>query len=1075
MLVAVKWLVRTFLLGVVLAALAFLLVAFMLNTETGTRWVITRANDAVPGTLTVGDFTGTIWRGMQIESLTYKDESQELQIKEIAFDLYWPAIIAGRITIDNLGADLIRRESLVPRPDEPLPLEIDMPGLPLPLGLRTATVARLEIANGDQLQRLHDVVITRLAVDGRRFAAAELRFRRDKVRATVKGFSIRLAGPVATEGDVRWRLVDSDWSGTGSVSGSLTALEFQQDVSGPYPLEISGRLFLVGRVQPEFEANMRWDAWEIAQRPVTDGKVGLRGSLDKVDATYSTRFENAGTEYSLEGVATGNLEALASFSANIRSEQVEFGLTGSLTRLPEFSANGRVTATYIDPQLLHQQLRGALTASADLSIDAAGTLTAENLVAAGDVNEIAVQASGAVLVAPERWRCTSCVLNAGVNRISLTGEQDSAGLTVSASMAAPDLSQLWPGLIGGANAEVTIRDDRGDFVLDWQHEEIAVRASTDALFSDQRLSGTVRSATITETNTGEWRLQEPFAFEVAAQELSLGENRWTGELGTVRISRLQSIEGALQVSADIREVPLQLGNRVLPPNYQLSGVGAAEIDLQRRDELWSGNLNWTQTDTALRVVEINGDVTDVNVGRMEISAEVKDNQLVANAAIEVDPGITSDIELSLDDLTPDAWMTGRLMLSGDDWSWISALVPEVDGFGGAISVDVAARGPLRAPTFTGTANWLDGSISVPALNVQLRNIGVIVTGASDGDATVEGSAKSGGGELRLTGRLEDLMLPERHASFKITGKDAELVNWPEYHLWGSPAIELVGTVDAWHVTGRLDVPRAQITPREAPVTAVRLSPDVVVVGEEGGVARETRITGETRLVLGDDVQFAALGLETFLRGDILFKQVARRPISAEGRLTLVEGTYATQGRNLEIERGELVFTGPLDDPLVDVQAARVIEEFGRTVKAGIRLRGRAQDLTTTVFSEPAMSDADALSYLVLGRPLSQASDSDGNELSSAAVALGLRQVTRITDQIGQSIGIDELSLAGDGGETTALVAGKQVNSRLYARYAYGVFSQLGTLMLRYRLNQNLTLEAGTGENQSLDILYTIEK
>jgi translocation and assembly module TamB len=96
-------------------------------------------------------------------------------------------------------------------------------------------------------------------------------------------------------------------------------------------------------------------------------------------------------------------------------------------------------------------------------------------------------------------------------------------------------------------------------------------------------------------------------------------------------------------------------------------------------------------------------------------------------------------------------------------------------------------------------------------------------------------------------------------------------------------------------------------------------------------------------------------------------------------------------------------------------------------------------------------------------------------LSGAAVALGLRQVTRITDQIGQSIGVDELTLAGDGGDTTALVAGKQVNSRLYARYAYGVFSQLGTLLLRYRLNRNLTLEAGTGENQSLDILYTVEK
>ena len=170
-----------------------------------------------------------------------------------------------------------------------------------------------------------------------------------------------------------------------------------------------------------------------------------------------------------------------------------------------------------------------------------------------------------------------------------------------------------------------------------------------------------------------------------------------------------------------------------------------------------------------------------------------------------------------------------------------------------------------------------------------------------------------------------------------------------------------------------------------------------------------------------------------------------------------------------------MFTGPLDDPIVDVRAVRVIDTIDGTVKAGIRLSGRAQNLTSSVYSEPPMADADALSYLVIGRPLNQATESDGGELSGAAIALGLRQATRITDQIGQTLGLDQLSLAGDGGETTALVAGKQINSRLHARYAYGVFSRLGTLLLRYRMSNGLTLEAGAGENQSIDVLYSIEK
>lgn len=121
-----------------------------------------------------------------------------------------------------------------------------------------------------------------------------------------------------------------------------------------------------------------------------------------------------------------------------------------------------------------------------------------------------------------------------------------------------------------------------------------------------------------------------------------------------------------------------------------------------------------------------------------------------------------------------------------------------------------------------------------------------------------------------------------------------------------------------------------------------------------------------------------------------------------------------------------------------------------------------------------MAEADALSYLVIGRPLSQATSTEGNELSGAALSLGIKQATRIAEQIGQTLGLDQLSLTGDGGDTTALVAGKQINPRTYARYSYGVFSRLGTLLLRYKLSRRLSLEAGTGEIQSLELLYSVE-
>ena len=77
-------------------------------------------------------------------------------------------------------------------------------------------------------------------------------------------------------------------------------------------------------------------------------------------------------------------------------------------------------------------------------------------------------------------------------------------------------------------------------------------------------------------------------------------------------------------------------------------------------------------------------------------------------------------------------------------------------------------------------------------------------------------------------------------------------------------------------------------------------------------------------------------------------------------------TYDAYGQSLELERGELLFTGPLDDPTIDVRAVRRV---GATT-VGVQLTGTLLAPSTRVYSEPPMSEADALAYLLLGRPLS---------------------------------------------------------------------------------------------------------
>jgi translocation and assembly module TamB len=55
-----------------------------------------------------------------------------------------------------------------------------------------------------------------------------------------------------------------------------------------------------------------------------------------------------------------------------------------------------------------------------------------------------------------------------------------------------------------------------------------------------------------------------------------------------------------------------------------------------------------------------------------------------------------------------------------------------------------------------------------------------------------------------------------------------------------------------------------------------------------------------------------------------------------------------------------------------VKASREISYEGRDITVGVLLSGTLSRILTRVFSEPAMGEMDALSYLTTGRPLSAA-------------------------------------------------------------------------------------------------------
>lgn len=147
------------------------------------------------------------------------------------------------------------------------------------------------------------------------------------------------------------------------------------------------------------------------------------------------------------------------------------------------------------------------------------------------------------------------------------------------------------------------------------------------------------------------------------------------------------------------------------------------------------------------------------------------------------------------------------------------------------------------------------------------------------------------------------------------------------------------------------------------------SDDVVVLDPVDPTAGPSSpLAMELAIRLGDRVTMSGFGLKGTLAGDL---QVVARPgreMTANGQLE-VGGRYKAYGQDLTITDGRLLWNhGVVSDPRIAIRARREIGE----VTAGIQVSGRAMQPKVDIWSEPAMSQSEALSYLVLGRSLSMA-------------------------------------------------------------------------------------------------------
>lgn len=593
--------------------------------------------------------------------------------------------------------------------------------------------------------------------------------------------------------------------------------------------------------------------------------------------------------------------------------------------------------------------------------------------------------------------------------------------------------------------------------------------------------GVLESLALDEPSLGDWRLTSAASARVGAAGIGL-ENACfehdSGSRGCAALALAGLPEDRLVVA--VQSFDLRALRPLLPAPLAVTGVyqaSASFVDLTRSPR---GALAVSGISTAVDVSINERQSFSTVLENLTIGATLANGRLALDASVKSREQGRLTLAAEIDDVADEnSPIGGALNVFWPDLSFLSLTTPDVGDIGGAIEVDMRVGGTREDPQVEGGASLRDGRVAVPQWGLTLERITAAATSPDGNALDYDVSGWAGEREVTMSGRTSLDPAAGWPTRLTLRGEAIPAVRQPDVEIDVSPQLEVTAQLPRIHVTGTLHVPRARIELSALPPAAIAPSADAVIHGgaAEPAELRSLLLTADVTTTLGNAVEYLGLDLVTKVTGELRLRRDQNRATTASGSLSLA-GVYSAYGQTLQLERGQLLFNGPLADPTLDVRAVRTVDATrsgGELTRAGVDLTGSLKAPRSRVFTEPPMSEADSLSYLLLGRPVTGADGEETATLQSAALAMGLQQALPAVQRLGQSLGLDELTVQTTDTDAGALMAGKYLSPNLFIRYSYGLFNRIGGLLLRFRINERLSIETRSGDQKSMDLLYTVEK
>jgi translocation and assembly module TamB len=1077
--------IRISLILFIFITLLFCSLTLLVNTQFGSRWILHKVFNAIPGEVQVGKIQGRLYHTFTLNNVSVQVPGLSIKANKMLIDWHMMALLKGKFSISQLTIDGINirlENNKSPESFSTLPmkihfketqinnLSIESPALSIPLHFDHLSL------NAKIYPELLSVqLITQMSSPTDMNIRLEASGKLDNYHATLVVDQAKNRWSVEGDGDLEHCLIHTKHHQLlGGTVKLLANLYFGQHPSWSAEADIQG-------LHPEYLLS-HW--------PGTIN-LKLKTSVDenRIDLALSNLSGNLkghkiSGEFHYQKLADQN----QLLHSNLHWGEALIKADGKMN--DQIALNWKIQFPDLQELLREYSLSGAFNSQGTLS----GSLQKLNIQATANGQNIRFQ----------DWSAQSVQIKAQYQN---TQQPIQAGVII-------DKAQKAEHLLGNLNAQLSGTQNQHSLQLLYTVNDNHLKLKADGHLSNQLWEGSLESISLDSPQIHHWQSQAPSALSLSHESLHVAPFCLQNGKESLCLNADWQKGSTLRAEIKAIKIPMELLNPWLDDmslrgEFNLVATLLAahnktpSLDLQMN--LSPGIFYYTMDDVTKPLAYQGG----------EITAQLNEHLFKANAFLKLlqNSQLKAKVYSDSHDWKAENWYTsplqGEFQITAPQLDFLAALIPSIARTRGSATAQGSISGNLQHPIISGSATVSNASFTVPDVSGQINKLDA--TGAlNNGILSYEGTGTAGEGSFKISGTTQ-VINKDLHTELVLHGNNMLISDTPGVKVIATPDLQMKIVNKVMLLTGKIFIPRGVF--RSYDYNDTLELPDEISYRQPTPLKPEAvepvQLTSFIDLKLGDNISIDSNGLKGKLSGNFEIRDIPGKATTALGSLFLKEGRYNFRGQVLSVDRGVLNFNGgPVDNPNLNVRAVRHIGTFGaykptgisdQNRIVGINITGTLAKHKLTLFSEPDdITQTDILSYLVLGQSTVGVSGSSTNAqaLMGAAQALNLTgdgggTITKLKSQLEKKLGLSELDITSYETKNTkvlnqstpestiqhtAFVLGRYLSPKLYVNYSFDILDHTNVFRIRYFLNKKWSVQSESSyEGNALDILYSFER